>query len=86
MINEILQSQIMLLIGGLLLTCLGASTTFSKKFYMRLTEQYRGDDVEAAYDKLSRNHRLYFRYRFGVGGLCFGIMLLVVYFWMTFFN
>lgn len=76
--------QIILLIGSIFLIPLGAFITFSKKYYMKITEGYLGDDYENEYYKLSLYHRLYRRYRWGAGGLVTGIIFLAFFIWITF--
>jgi hypothetical protein len=78
--------QIICLAGGLLLTYLGSRMVFSKKYYMRVKEGYLKEDFETAYNKLSINHLLYSRYRWGVGALTMGIILLSFPTWITFIH
>lgn len=78
--------QIISLLFGLWLTYRGFRVTFSKEYYMRKIEGYKGANVDKEYDKLSKFHRQYVRYRWGLGGLGGGIVLLVYFVWVTFFS
>lgn len=85
-INYELLLQILCLLFGPWLTYHGFRIVSSKKYYMRMMEGYIGEDIETEYNKLSKFHRIYARYRWGGGALAAGIFALAGFIWLMFFR
>jgi hypothetical protein len=77
--------QLLSVMVGPLFLYHGYRRVFNKKYYMRISEGYVGDDVDAEYEKQKRPYHYARRYVSGIGFVLIGGMFLSIFFWATFF-